>query len=732
MAGFRCPDLQELLRQAEFAPERQRLIQLQACQTLIRIIEPGKHYPWDFVCFHITGYRPRLAPDRPGPTNVRAATPAVGHDPVDKFNAGSEIGHGDHPAEPRRSPDVGQSAQATALGRSPSPVTPQDEQLNEDTVLPWLAHAEAAGAARLVALGGQASTSGQRRTVVVPETDSGVARRGRAVPRGGAVLRSGAGKKQGSHPLLSYGDLAHDLGAYSEGLSRRMRIRLEALAEEKVFTVEELARRFRVCGKTIERWRRSGLIGRFVVFPDGRQRLGFPASAVTFFARKNRLRVQRSKAFSQASAQERDAMIRRLERLARFCPGRRYEAIRRTARRFGRSVEMVRLLLARQERERTAGPLFAKRIGWITPDEAASITALFQKGLPIAELTRRCGRSRSNVYRAVRLHEAARLLGRKITYVFCPEFTRPGAAQEILNPPADVPARTGATDREDEAGESAAAEHEPDAEGLGRQAGGPAARADANQGGEADGVSAYWADIRQGEVLTARQEPLLFRQYNFLKYQAAQLQEGLKAKNPQGRRLRRLRERLAEAEAVRERLIRSNLRLVVSVARRHTRNEAEMLDLISEGNVVLMNAVEKFDFSRGFKFSTYATWALLKRFATLYTARRPVGQAVDEEVLAAVAEVRVEADQTAVEQARRSLEQVMDDELEDRERVIVKEHYGLTGQVKVAGQRKPRSLAEIAALVGLSKERVRQIELTALAKLRRVLTADQFDLLTEG
>ena len=70
-----------------------------------------------------------------------------------------------------------------------------------------------------------------------------------------------------------------------------------------------------------------------------------------------------------------------------------------------------------------------------------------------------------------------------------------------------------------------------------------------------------------------------------------------------------------EAVEVKNRIIRSNLRLVVSIAKRHVQPTIGLFELISDGNMSLIRAVEKFDFARGYKFSTYASWAIMKNFA---------------------------------------------------------------------------------------------------------------------
>jgi len=573
MAEIKCEQLNKLLEQSRFFSENQRMGQLDACQKIIRLIQPGREYPYEFICYHLTGYR----------------------------------------------------------------------------------------------------------------------------PSGGGLADS---------ELLGYEDLLSDIAVYCERLSRSMNIPA-GMMKEKIYTAQSLAKRYRICAKTVSRWRRKGLIGLYLVFADGRVRLGFRASSVDYYVRQNRKSVQHSKRFSQMSASEREAIQNRLANWAGRCPGRRQEAIRRTAKKFGRSIETVRLILTSSEAKQDGLKGFAKRPSGISNELQREIFEFYKNGTEISELMSRFGRSRSNIYRAINLERAAQLSGTKINYIWCDEFSDPGLAEAIVN-----------------------AE-----KGLFEQANKKYSRLTVPRSvGElgADTLSAYVSDIHSGDVLTAKQEWFLFRKYNYLKYRAEQLRSQIDHNTPSGRKLTELRLYVRQVREIQELLIRSNLRLVVSIARKHVGNDAQMLEYISEGNVVLMKAVEKFDFARGNKFSTYATWAIVKRFATLRTrqVKKPVYDA-PEDMLEVAHNLRIaESQVTEVESARKSLEDVMSETLDDRERVIVREHYGLIRQTEISGQRKAKSLSQIAKLVGLSKERVRQIELLALQKLRRVLTIKQFDLLT--
>nr|WP_246258168.1 RNA polymerase sigma factor [Amycolatopsis anabasis] len=286
-----------------------------------------------------------------------------------------------------------------------------------------------------------------------------------------------------------------------------------------------------------------------------------------------------------------------------------------------------------------------------------------------------------------------------------------------------------------------------------------------------DSVRAFLGQIGRVALLDAEQEVDLAKRIEAGLYAGERLRSG----GSLGPELRRDLERVAaDGRRAKNHLLEANLRLVVSLARRHTGRGLDLLDLIQEGNVGLIRAVEKFDYTKGFKFSTYATW-WIRQAITRATAdqgrtiRIPVhlGEVINKlgrihrellldlgrtptvEELAHAAELTPEKVREIQDHAREpiSLDQTVGDDgdtplgdfIEDTSAVDAVESVSfellrdqLDGILSTLSEReagvvrlrfglldgRPRTLDEIGQVYGVTRERIRQIESKTMAKLR--------------
>ena len=129
------------------------------------------------------------------------------------------------------------------------------------------------------------------------------------------------------------------------------------------------------------------------------------------------------------------------------------------------------------------------------------------------------------------------------------------------------------------------------------------------------GLAPYVASLYEVPLLTHEQEVHLFRKLNYLKYKASGLRGRLNPSRPQKKLMARIEKLCQETVATRNQILCANLRLVVSIAKRHLGPAQNFFELVSDGNVSLMRAIERFDYSLGNKFSTYATWAIINNFS---------------------------------------------------------------------------------------------------------------------
>lgn len=236
----------------------------------------------------------------------------------------------------------------------------------------------------------------------------------------------------------------------------------------------------------------------------------------------------------------------------------------------------------------------------------------------------------------------------------------------------------------------------------------------------------YLAALYGIPLLQPDEEFRVFRQMNFWKHRAEVLRRQMLAAGVTPAKRRRFQDHLAAAASLRNHIVEANLRLVVSIAKTLVDDANPLEDLISDGNVPLLRAVEIFDFTRGLRFSTYATWAIRNCLFRSTPRNRRVAQRFQTGIETAFLDLTAANSEMSesVGDELHTREQIVRllDELPDRDRQVVQARFGLGGRASGAKFR------EIAAELNLSTERVRQLLGRALDRLRESVIASAPDL----
>jgi RNA polymerase primary sigma factor/RNA polymerase sigma factor len=481
-------------------------------------------------------------------------------------------------------------------------------------------------------------------------------------------------------------DLLRDLHLFVEELSDATETSAESIGEQ-VLTVEELAKQFNVSTKTISRWRELGLVSRRLVF-DGRKRVGFLRSSVDRFVRNNHDRVTRGSRFSQLTDEQRREIIDRARRMAN-AGGCQSEIARRLAKRAGRSVETIRSTIRQFDREHPELAIFPDLTGPLNEAQKTRIYQAFKRGTSVERLMKQFGRTKTTIYRILNEVRAQRIMELPLDLIPNPRFSRKGADAACLGPMPEVDAPA-------------------------RKARRPA------------GLPPYLASLYEMPLLTREQEQHLFRKYNYLKYKASKLRAELDPAQPRAALMDEIEQLAQQANETKNEIARANLRLVVSIAKRHVTPDQNFFELVSDGNVSLLRAIEKFDFARGNKFSTYGSWAIMKNFARTIPGEfkhRDRFRTSQEELFAATPEYRGDPifEEGAQLQRESHVEKILR-RLDEREQKIIIGRFGLDRA------QEPQTLKEVGASLGVTKERIRQIEARALSKLRQAVQEEKIAL----
>jgi RNA polymerase primary sigma factor len=500
--------------------------------------------------------------------------------------------------------------------------------------------------------------------------------------------------------LIPGADLRHDLALMIEALAVPG-TPVPERNREGIVTLEEVSRQLNVSTKTIRRWRTLGLVGSRV-YQDGRTRVAFDRRVVDRFLAAHPDRVLRGSRFSQLSDAEREDILRRARRLSRTGGGTLTEVSRRIARKLGRSPETVRYTIKNFDREHPDQALFPALADRLDDAAKDTIYSSYRRGINVDTLARKFQRTRNTVYRVINEERARRLLQQPLDYIPHPSFENPANEAEIVAPM-------------------------PDADAY--EAKQRAMRAPKD-------VPPELASQYEWPLLSKEQEQHLFRQMNYLKRKAARLRDGLRKEggaedevDPARVRidtLKRIEDLQREANAVKDHLIKANMRLVTNIAKRHSGQTDNFFELLSDGNMSLIRAVEKFDFGRGFKFSTYASWAIMKNFARSIPDERHRRERFvtgHEEVFEVAPDMRTDEHEIVAshERATHSVNRLLE-YLEPREREIIRMRAGLDDHAK------GMTLEEIGQQFGITKERVRQLNARAMKKLRSIAEEQELDL----
>jgi RNA polymerase primary sigma factor len=224
-------------------------------------------------------------------------------------------------------------------------------------------------------------------------------------------------------------------------------------------------------------------------------------------------------------------------------------------------------------------------------------------------------------------------------------------------------------------------------------------------------------------ILTAAEERVLFLQLNYARWKIRELQREVWAspsKQPTEDQAREILRWYRKSIQMREQIAETNLALVLAMAKRTRMSEVDFADLVSEGNMALLRAVDKFDCERGFKFSTYACRAILKAFSrqgmklSKYRQRFPTDFDPKLEKSNHLDTKRSEFVDDAASEVKRIVLQNNCD-LSEIERTVIEHRFRLSSPNDDA---KPMTLEQVGQIIGVTKERVRQIQNKALEKIR--------------
>jgi len=223
------------------------------------------------------------------------------------------------------------------------------------------------------------------------------------------------------------------------------------------------------------------------------------------------------------------------------------------------------------------------------------------------------------------------------------------------------------------------------------------------------------------QLMKGDEEKQMFLRFNYCKHRLNTLKKKIKAQGLNRQLAEDVIEWHRRFEHFREYLVRTNLALVLAMAKRTRLGDVDFAEIVSEGNMALLRAVDKFNVERGFKFSTYACRAILKAFSrtamksSKYRTRFPVEFEPDMEKSDWVDRKRDEVEDDCIDELKQIVNRNLAD-LSETEQTVLRRRFNWE-----QSEEHPLTLEEVGSIIGVTKERVRQIQNKALAKIRKLM-----------
>ena len=497
--------------------------------------------------------------------------------------------------------------------------------------------------------------------------------------------------------LIPGDDLRHDLRLLIDRLDRSLPALPIEKSPEPMLTLDEVSQATQCLDEDVPPLAGGPDLVGWRVLVKGRRHLGFPASVVERFMQTNTARIERGGRFSHLSDDEKDEILTTARHLAR-AGGTLTEVSRRIASQLGRSTEAVRYTI-RELRPRASG---AGRLPERDRPARSSVEATDLQLLPEGD---RRGRSSQ----ALPSHPDLDVSGHQ---------RGAGPSNSRSNcPTTSITSRS--TTPNSPRQSSARCRISPNSRQPGRRC---ARRED---------VPAELAPLYEVPLLTKEQEQHLFRKMNFLKHQLHKLCDRFRRPDGSIDPERSASRTSTRSNGFRKRPPRSRTCSSAATCGWSCRSPSgtpaqtdNFFELLSDGNMSLIRAVEKFDYSRGNKFSTYASWAIMKNFARSIPEEKHRKERYvtgHEELFEAAPDNRTDEAgvASAAEQATHRVNRLLE-YLEPRDREIIRMRAGLDGS-------EPKTLEEIGQQLGITKERVRQLNVRIMKKLRDIAGGNPAD-----